>query len=126
MIVLLVDDDGLHRNALAELLGARGYAVRACATAAEALAELHRRRPAVLLLDLVMPGMDGEALLARMRDEGIADVPVILTTAMPGDLGGMPLPVRVLRKPFTVEELQEAVAAVVAAVPGDREAGGGG
>lgn len=58
--VLLMDDDALLREALSDLLERRGYAVEACADAAEGLMRLRQGlTPQVIVLDLHMPGIDG-------------------------------------------------------------------
>jgi PAS domain S-box-containing protein len=65
--VLVVDDEPDTREVVATVLGGCGAAVVTAASAAEALAELERRRPDVLLGDLAMPGEDGFALIGRIR-----------------------------------------------------------
>lgn len=84
--VLVVDDDPLNLEVLAEVLFDRGFNVRTAANAAEALAEAHRRRPALVLADVAMPGMDGVELCAAIkRDPRLGNVPVVLLSADGGD-----------------------------------------
>jgi DNA-binding NtrC family response regulator len=65
--VLLVDDEELIRDSLAEYLTQEGFTVRACGSAEEALEEAARRRFDVALCDVQLPGMDGLQLLERLR-----------------------------------------------------------
>ena len=81
--VLVVDDEPPARVLLARLLEADGYAVRGAASGEEALREIARRRPDLVLLDLMMPDTDGFAVLAALRaDPATCDLPVIVVTAM--------------------------------------------
>lgn len=63
----MVEDDAESRESLRELLEASGYGVETARNGAEALASLARRLPALVLLDLQMPIMDGWELLAKIR-----------------------------------------------------------
>jgi DNA-binding NtrC family response regulator len=65
--ILLVDDEPLIRETLAEYLTQEGFAVSACATGEEALELATEQRFAVALCDVQLPGMDGLALLERLR-----------------------------------------------------------
>ena len=81
----MVEDDPEESEALAALLGARGYAVTVAASATEALATLAAGlRPCLVVLDLMMPDMDGLEFMARQRRNAAADIaatPVILYSA---------------------------------------------
>jgi CheY-like chemotaxis protein len=106
--VLLVDDDALVREALTDDLEEHGYEVAAAATAEEALRRLRQEpRPSALLLDLLMPGMDGAELLAKVReDEGLANLPVIVLTGLASSkLKRLLRADAVLVKPFETSEL---------------------
>ena len=81
--VLLVEDDAdireVARMAL-ELLG--GLRVTVCASGQEALTRAPEASPDVILLDYMMPGMDGAATLAALREvPSLAEVPVVFLTA---------------------------------------------
>jgi DNA-binding NtrC family response regulator len=65
--ILIVDDEPLIRDTLAEYLTQEGYPVAACANGEEAVALAGERRFAVALCDVQLPGMDGLALLDRLR-----------------------------------------------------------
>jgi signal transduction histidine kinase/CheY-like chemotaxis protein len=80
--VLVVDDDPLAREVLRRPLAWAGWDVGEAADGREALARLARSRPAVVLLDLIMPGMDGFEVLERMRgEEAWRGIPVVVVTA---------------------------------------------
>jgi CheY-like chemotaxis protein len=80
--VLVVDDDPVARDVLRRTLAKGGWAVAEAGDGREALAQLARAAPAVLLLDLMMPGVDGFEVLEAMRhEEAWRDIPVIVITA---------------------------------------------
>jgi CheY-like chemotaxis protein len=80
--VLVVDDDRDVRELLAELLTQEGYHVIMAASAEEALARTETVIPDLIVSDLMMPGMDGAELLARLAsDARYAAIPTILLTA---------------------------------------------
>jgi DNA-binding response OmpR family regulator len=108
--ILVVEDDPGIRQGIADFLGFEGYAVDVAVNGEEALAYLRARRPSLMVLDLVMPVMNGPQLLERLRGEGIAvGVPVaIMTAAMPG-ASTLPAADAYLSKPFDLEELLQVV-----------------
>ena len=82
-LVLIVDDDRSTRSTLRHTLQRNGFRVEEAANGAEALALLGRCQPDVVLMDAVMPVMDGFAACARMRDlPGGAAIPVLMITAL--------------------------------------------
>lgn len=114
--VLVVEDDPSVRGLLHTLLSAEGYDV---ATASDGLAGLVKAaatKPALMLLDLMMPDLGGVRVLEEIRDDPeLAGTPVIVVTgkidAVPGmrDLLGED---HVFVKPFAVAELLARVAAI--------------
>jgi signal transduction histidine kinase/PAS domain-containing protein len=83
--VLVVDDNADVREHLQRLLGAR-WEVDVAPDGTLALAQAHRHRPELILADVMMPGMDGFALLRAIReDDALRDTPVILLTAYAGE-----------------------------------------
>ncbi len=79
--ILIVDDHPLTREALSSLLGAHGFDVCGSASdGAQAILEAARLRPDVVLLDLSMPGLDGQSALPRLR-EAAPDTEVVVLTA---------------------------------------------
>jgi two-component system, OmpR family, phosphate regulon response regulator PhoB len=124
-MIVLAEDDKLQRHMMSELLEVWGFPIRRCPDGATALAEVTRRRPELVILDLVMPGLGGAEVLAGMRDAGLAGVPVVLATAHPDPLPELALPVTVLRKPFGVDELANLMRRLLPAA-WTAAAGGGG
>ena len=82
--VLVVDDDEDIRLLLKELLGRAGYEVDEAPDGRTALRRLYERPPALVILDVTMPEMDGYQTLERIRD--LSDVPVIMLTARTQEL----------------------------------------
>jgi DNA-binding response OmpR family regulator len=82
--VLVVDDDEDIRILLSELLGRAGYDVDAAEDGRTALRRLFESPPALVILDVTMPELDGYQTLERIRD--LSDVPVIMLTARTQEL----------------------------------------
>jgi adenylate cyclase len=81
--ILVVDDVALNVKLLADLLGAKGYATCTASSGAEALAQVERERPDLVLLDVMMPGMSGYEVCAAIRANAAhAMLPVVLVTAL--------------------------------------------
>jgi CheY-like chemotaxis protein len=120
--VLIVDDDEDVRTALGEILSSEGFAVSEAADGIEGLRRAREERPDVILLDLVMPRMDGfEFRAAQRTDSRLAAVPVVVISAAdrPAPVGGLDA-AAYLDKPCDVRVLldavgRHAVAAVAAA-----------
>jgi two-component system, chemotaxis family, chemotaxis protein CheY len=110
--VLVVDDDSSLRTLLAEDLRYRGYSVSVARNGREALDHLDVMAPDVIVLDLMMPVMDGWTFVERYRDHaGHGSVPIIAVFAA-GDLprGYEALGVTAfLRKPFDLNELADSI-----------------
>lgn len=80
--ILVVEDHSDLREMLAILLESEGFAVRTATNGIEALQCLDRERPALILLDLMMPVMTGDEFRQRqLADPRYRDVPVICMTA---------------------------------------------
>ncbi|MBW8483717.1 response regulator transcription factor [Actinomadura parmotrematis] len=113
--VLVVEDDTVIRTGLIRGLTARAHVVRSAGTAMDALREVTRDTPDVVVLDLGLPDLDGGEVLKMLR--GVSDVPVIIATARDDEPGI----VRLLNagaddylvKPFSAELLSARVAAVL-------------
>ncbi len=109
---MLIDDDPNIRDVLTEFLRELDHEVAPFALAENALAALQSgMRPSLILLDLMMPGMDGPAFLRAVASAGLADFPVVLITAA-GRNAAAGLPVaQVLAKPFRLDDLLAAIEA---------------
>jgi CheY-like chemotaxis protein len=80
--VLVIEDDQDIREAVAEVLAADGYEVTAAANGLEGLREARARPPSLIVLDLMMPTMNGwQFREAQKREPALADIPVIVISA---------------------------------------------
>lgn len=83
--ILLIEDDADIREAMGEYLEASGYTVVTAGDGKVGLEVLRRERPAVVILDMHLPLIDGSRVLQSLRSmTGLSDVPVIIVT------GGQP------------------------------------
>jgi adenylate cyclase len=81
--ILVVDDDRINRELLARTLATLGHRVECASDGAEALALLGEQVPDILLLDVVMPGIDGMTVLERIKaDPELRALPVIMISAL--------------------------------------------
>jgi two-component system KDP operon response regulator KdpE len=113
--ILLVDDDESLRQVISQYLTQEGYRVIAAGSGAEALRLFYAERPEAVLLDLMMPGMDGWEVCARLRE--LSDAPILLVTARTSQedkLRGFRLGIDdYLSKPFSLAELAARLQAVL-------------
>ena len=80
-VVLVIDDDPHMRDLTTRSLGKEGYRVECAANGEQGLAMARELRPAVITLDVMMPGLDGWAVLTALKaDPSTADIPVIMMT----------------------------------------------
>ena len=77
--VLVVEDDPKIAQLLLDYLRAEGLPARAVADGAEAVRQVRRERPSLILLDLMLPGLDGIGVCRAVRE--FSDVPIIMLTA---------------------------------------------
>jgi len=81
--ILVVEDDETSRTLVADWLSAYGHIVTAVADGAEALAAVELEKPDVILLDVMMPGMDGFAVCEQLKtNPATAAIPVLFLTAL--------------------------------------------
>ena len=113
--VLLIDDDANLRRLLAESFEGAGYRVLTAPNGLDGLRELYGGRPDIVVLDVMMPKMDGWETLKRIRE--MSDVPVIVLTARddePERLRGFDLGADdYVTKPFSLAELNARLRAVL-------------
>ena len=81
--ILVVDDDPTIVEMLTELLLFEGYQVRSGRNGREALAAISTKRPALVLLDLQMPEMNGAEVIDALAGTPFADLPIAIITATP-------------------------------------------
>ena len=119
-LVLVVDDKAQNRKLFNGLLSGSGYQVVTAGGGAECLALLAGVRPDLVILDVMMPDMDGFELCRRIRGEtGLREMPILFVTAYPFpenlqkalSVGGNDL----LAKPFDIDALLLRVASLLAA-----------
>ncbi len=80
--ILLVDDSKTELHHLSDVLGKRGYSVRTAENGEDALRRLDEETPDLILMDVVMPGLNGFQLTRKItRDPRFAQVPVIMCTS---------------------------------------------
>jgi signal transduction histidine kinase len=81
--ILIIDDDAGDRAILGDLLAAYGHAVATAGSGAEGLRLARMLQPDLIILDVMMPDLDGFAVCAQLRaDQATAEVPIIMATAL--------------------------------------------
>jgi two-component system cell cycle response regulator DivK len=81
-LILIVEDNARNRRLVRDVLGFRGYRTLEAETAEAGLELARAQRPALVLMDVQLPGMDGVAALARLRaDPATAGIAVVALTA---------------------------------------------
>ena len=113
--VLLVDDDTTLTRFLSEFLRGDGFETNIANNGQEALRVAYRERPDLVVLDVMMPGMDGWEVTARLRE--LSSVPIIMLTAKNSEndkLRGFKLGIDdYVIKPFSFAELSARITAVL-------------
>jgi CheY-like chemotaxis protein len=116
--ILVVDDDEMLRDLVSAMLEMEGRVVEVVSDGPAGLAAIAASRPALVLLDLNMPGMTGFEVIERLKDHPSAP-PVIAMSGMdvepPGSLAVRPYVYGYLAKPFTHEQLVKTCARALAA-----------
>jgi DNA-binding response OmpR family regulator len=114
--VLVVDDEPMVRDTLGQVLVEEGYLVDTAIDGEDALERIRDACPDAILLDLMMPGMNGRQFLQALRSEPAYEhVPVLIMTAVHGlevnlaSIGAS----EVVEKPFNVDDLLNKVALAV-------------
>ena len=81
--VLIVDDERKNRQLIEVMLGDERYEIATATSGEEALALVLSRQPDLILLDVMMPGMDGYQVAARIKGDGAtARIPIIMLSAL--------------------------------------------
>lgn len=113
---LVVDDDEALRELIAMTLRYEGWNVETAANGLEAMTQVRKHAPDVMVLDIMMPELDGMSVIRRLREEGL-DVPVLFLSAKDGlddriaglTAGGDDY----VTKPFSLEEVVARLRALV-------------
>jgi CheY-like chemotaxis protein len=113
--ILVIDDETLIRTIMCDMLEGAGYEVVVAPSGEEGLRLAKAERPDCVLLDIMMPGMDGyETCSALKADPDLAHIPVLLASASSDvriiDQAERVGAFNVLQKPFRFEQLQHVVA----------------
>jgi DNA-binding response OmpR family regulator len=115
-LILVVDDEPAIQQVIRERLEREGFAVRPASSGEQALAVMEEAAPNLIVLDLMLPGMDGFDVLRNLRQSG-HELPVIILTARDEDIDaivGLELGADdYVRKPFNPRELAARVRAVL-------------
>lgn len=117
--VLIVDDEPDIRQTLHKYLGRKGFETDTADNGEEALNTIRKKRPDLIILDVMMPKMDGFTLLKRLKaGSAYSEIPVIMLTKKSGpkDLDkGVSLNADFyLPKPFTLNNIMRFVKLVIA------------
>ncbi|MFV1858744.1 MAG: response regulator transcription factor [Anaerolineales bacterium] len=119
--ILIVDDDRTLLRFMSEYLESEGFQVVTADRGTKALKLFYDERPDLVVLDVMMPGMDGWEVCARLRE--LSDTPVIMLTAKSSEadkLRGFRLGVDdYVTKPFSLAELTARIQAVLARAGAD-------
>ena len=114
--VLVVDDEALIAMALEAALQDAGYQVTTAANGRQGLERLAEARADIVLLDMMMPVMNGPAMLGAMAaDPALSGIPVIILSSLPeatvrAQADGV---AAILRKPYTAGEVLRAIGQVL-------------
>ena len=107
--VLVVEDDAELRTFYRTALAFAGYDVQEAGTGLDALSSVDRGVPDIVVLDLMLPSVNGYAVLEELAAQAITrDIPVVVVTGTTAPLDHLNVPC-VLRKPVTPEQLITAI-----------------
>jgi CheY-like chemotaxis protein len=125
--VLVVDDEPAIRALVAKIVERAGYPVETARDGADAIEKLENTRYAVIVLDLMMPNIDGFGLIRHLKERGGARPAIIVISA--GDSaalrqldGGMVH--SIIRKPFDIDVLGDLITAAARSLEDVEEVGG--
>ncbi|HEX9242986.1 MAG TPA: response regulator [Anaeromyxobacter sp.] len=106
-LVLVVDDDPDILDAICDILEAEGYRVARARHGGEALERIEAERPALILLDLMMPVMDGVSFAQALRARpAVSDLPIVVISADGNRQRAAPVGAAgYLAKPFDIDSL---------------------
>jgi len=115
--ILIVEDSPYVAGAIEDAVGTMGYSVRVAGSAAEAFAAIEECVPDLVLLDWMLPDLEGIEVLQRIREGAHPNLPVIMLTArgeLQAKLTGLEAGADdYLPKPFNLGELKARITAVL-------------
>ena len=103
--VLIVEDDSDVRRLFAIGLNQRGFEVKLASNGADAVERIRTEKPDVILLDWLMPLMDGGEVLSKLNENGNRSVPVIVISGQPAPDELDPRIRCWLTKPVSIDDL---------------------
>ncbi len=116
--ILYIEDEEDTLELVTILLENNGYEVIGAPNGETGLEAMKKQKPAVVLLDLMLPGMSGKAVYRRMKaDDNLKDIPIVLLTAWGASSGiglSKDLVEDYLLKPFSSRDLLDALSKVTA------------
>lgn len=117
-LVLIVEDDPAVQGLLRTLMETEGYDAMTAKDGLEGLLKAEIRHPSIIILDIMMPNVDGERVLEEMRTRaGLAEVPVLIVTGRADAhhaFDRLVGPKNVIPKPFDPDELTGRIAELLA------------
>ena len=121
--ILIADDDPLLRALLVHRLSTDGHEIMTAEDGAQALTLIGEQRPDLIVLDALMPVMDGFEVLRRIKAGGVTDAPVIMLTALKREqdiVGALKLGAAdYLVKPFIPDELGHRIRRLLQSDPAE-------
>ncbi len=115
--VLLVEDNSSVRELIHVLLEGEGYQIVEAADGSDGLEKAQNERPDLMILDLMMPDVDGETLLGRLKsDSSLAGIPVLVVSGRYEALDRLKKQVgeaNVFPKPFEPTKLMDRIGALI-------------
>lgn len=116
-LILVVDDEFSVAEVLESVLADAGHEVVTAINGRQGLEQLEEKRPDLVLLDFMMPIMDGRAMLREMRmNASCRDIPAVVMSSLPESAiaaSAQGLYTRYLRKPFKLRAVLDVVDAVL-------------
>ena len=124
-VVVLADDDPSIRLMVRHVLESEDYEIVEAADGLEAIRAVEKHNPALILLDAVMPGLDGFTTCQQIKDKGFKDIPVIMITGLDDDLSVERAyevgAIDFITKPIKWAVLKHRVRSVIATVVAERK-----
>jgi DNA-binding response OmpR family regulator len=122
--VLVVDDEPAIRALVAKIVERAGYPVDTARDGADAIAKLQDNRYAVIVLDLMMPNVDGYGLIRHLKERGGPHPAIIVVSA--GESGALrqldgSMVHSIVRKPFDIDVLGDLITAAARSMQEERE-----